>query len=109
LNTTTALSVLFPAQLSTRSETLFFPGKRTPFIRVAPKFPPSLWTTVDSRSTALVLGGKGGGETLALRIFNLLHYGHNAQVNALCLVLLGLAVAPLLLVAASVGLAVVMS
>ena len=24
-----------------------------------------------------------GGETLALRIFNLLHYGHNAQVNAL--------------------------
>jgi ABC-type Fe3+ transport system permease subunit/DNA-binding beta-propeller fold protein YncE len=37
-----------------------------------------------------------GGETLALRIFNLLHYGHNAQVNALCLTLLGLAVAPLL-------------
>ena len=35
-----------------------------------------------------------GGETLALRSFNLLHYGHNAQVNALCLVLLGLAVAP---------------
>ena len=36
-----------------------------------------------------------GGETLALRIFNLLHYGHNSQVNALCLLLLGLAVAPL--------------
>jgi len=36
-----------------------------------------------------------GGETLALRVFNLLHYGHNAQVNALCLTLLGLAVAPL--------------
>jgi ABC-type Fe3+ transport system permease subunit len=36
-----------------------------------------------------------GGETLALRIFNLLHYGHNAQVNALCLALLGVAVAPL--------------
>jgi len=35
-----------------------------------------------------------GGETLALRIFNLLHYGHNAQVNALCLTLLVLAVAP---------------
>jgi iron(III) transport system permease protein len=34
------------------------------------------------------------GETLALRVFNLLHYGHNAQVNALCLVLLGLALAP---------------
>jgi len=36
-----------------------------------------------------------GGETLALRIFNLLHYGHNAQVDALCLILLGLALAPL--------------
>lgn len=35
-----------------------------------------------------------GCETLALRIFNLLHYGHNAQVNALCLLLLGLAVLP---------------
>src|SRR5205823_14515698 len=37
-----------------------------------------------------------GGETLALNIFNLLHYGHNAQVNALCLILLGIAVVPLL-------------
>ncbi|HEV2209124.1 MAG TPA: 6-bladed beta-propeller [Verrucomicrobiae bacterium] len=36
-----------------------------------------------------------GGETLALRIFNLLHYGHNAQVNALCLTLLALALLPL--------------
>ncbi len=36
-----------------------------------------------------------GGETLALRIFNLLHYGHAAQVNALCVVMLGLAIAPL--------------
>jgi iron(III) transport system permease protein len=35
-----------------------------------------------------------GGETLALRIFNLLHYGHGAQVNALCVVMIGLAVAP---------------
>jgi iron(III) transport system permease protein len=40
-----------------------------------------------------------GGETLALRVFNLLHYGHNAQVNALCLLLLLLALAPLLLFA----------
>ncbi len=40
-----------------------------------------------------------GGETLALRIFNLLHYGHNAHVNALCLLLLLLALAPLLLFA----------
>jgi ABC-type Fe3+ transport system permease subunit/DNA-binding beta-propeller fold protein YncE len=37
-----------------------------------------------------------GGETLAVRIFNLLHYGHNAQVNALCLTLLLLAIAPLI-------------
>jgi ABC-type Fe3+ transport system permease subunit/sugar lactone lactonase YvrE len=38
-----------------------------------------------------------GGENLATRIFNLLHYGHNTQVNALCLVLLVLAVLPLAL------------
>ncbi len=38
-----------------------------------------------------------GGETLAVRIFNLLHYGHNAQVNALCLALLLLALGPLLI------------
>ncbi len=44
---------------------------------------------------SLVLIIPPGGETLALRVFNLLHYGHNAQVNALCLALLGLAVAPL--------------
>jgi len=44
----------------------------------------------------LVLIYPPGGETLALRIFNLLHYGHNAQVNALCVTLLALAVAPLL-------------
>ena len=37
-----------------------------------------------------------GGETLALRVFNLLHYGHHAQVNALCLILLLLAVLPLI-------------
>src|SRR5204862_6268186 len=37
-----------------------------------------------------------GGETLALRIFNLLHYGHNAPVNALCLLLLALAVLPMI-------------
>jgi len=42
----------------------------------------------------LILIYPPGGETLALRIFNLLHYGHNAQVNALCLLLLALAVAP---------------
>ena len=35
-----------------------------------------------------------GGETLALRVFNLLHYGHTAQVNAAALVLVALAVAP---------------
>lgn len=40
-----------------------------------------------------------GGETLALRIFNLLHYGHNAHVNALCVMLLLTAIAPLVLFA----------
>ena len=45
---------------------------------------------------SMILVVPPGGETLALRIFNLLHYGHNAQVNALCLTLLALAVAPLL-------------
>jgi ABC-type Fe3+ transport system permease subunit/DNA-binding beta-propeller fold protein YncE len=44
---------------------------------------------------SMILVVPPGGETLALRIFNLLHYGHNAQVNALCLTLLVLAVAPL--------------
>jgi ABC-type Fe3+ transport system permease subunit/DNA-binding beta-propeller fold protein YncE len=44
---------------------------------------------------SMILVVPPGGETLALRVFNLLHYGHNAQVNALCLALLALAVAPL--------------
>src|SRR5262249_50861953 len=44
----------------------------------------------------LVLIYPPGGETIALRLFNFLHYGHNTQVNALCVVLLVLAVAPLL-------------
>jgi ABC-type Fe3+ transport system permease subunit/DNA-binding beta-propeller fold protein YncE len=44
---------------------------------------------------SLVLVYPPGGETLAVRIFNLLHYGHAAQVNALCLTLLGLAILPL--------------
>ncbi len=51
-----------------------------------------LWD-VDS----IVLIVPPGGETLALRIFNLLHYGRNPQVNGLCLALLGLALTPLLL------------
>jgi ABC-type Fe3+ transport system permease subunit/DNA-binding beta-propeller fold protein YncE len=36
-----------------------------------------------------------GRETLALRIFNMLHYGHAGQVDALCVWLIILAVAPL--------------
>ena len=44
----------------------------------------------------LVLIVPPGGESLSLRIFNLLHYGHNSQVNALCLLLLVLALVPLL-------------
>lgn len=43
----------------------------------------------------LVLIVPPGGESLSLRVFNLLHYGHNSQVNALCLLLLGLALLPL--------------
>ena len=35
-----------------------------------------------------------GAETLALRIFNLLHYGHNAQVNGLTLLMMFSAVTP---------------
>jgi DNA-binding beta-propeller fold protein YncE/ABC-type molybdate transport system permease subunit len=45
---------------------------------------------------SMILVVPPGGETLALRVFNLLHYGHNAQVNALCLTLLALAVGPLI-------------
>lgn len=39
----------------------------------------------------IVLVQPPAGETLALRVFNFLHYGHAAQVNALCLIALGLA------------------
>jgi len=46
---------------------------------------------------SMILVVPPGGETVALRVFNLLHYGHNAQVNALCLTLVALAVAPLAL------------
>lgn len=51
----------------------------------------------------LVLIIPPGGETLALRVFNLLHYGHTAHVNALCLVLLATAVTPLLFAAVLVN------
>ena len=47
----------------------------------------------------LVLIVPPGRETLSLRVFNLLHYGHNDQVNALCLLLLLLGIAPLALFA----------
>lgn len=49
-----------------------------------------LW---DVESIVLVM--PPGGETMAVRIFNFLHYGHNPQVDALCLVLLMLAIGPL--------------
>ncbi|HTG43699.1 MAG TPA: hypothetical protein VK633_04130, partial [Verrucomicrobiae bacterium] len=38
-----------------------------------------------------------GGETVALRVFNLLHYGHTSDVNALCFLLLLVGLAPWLL------------
>jgi len=50
-----------------------------------------LW---DVESTLLLI--PPGGETLALRIFNLLHTGYSGQVNALCMTLLALGLAPLL-------------
>jgi ABC-type Fe3+ transport system permease subunit/DNA-binding beta-propeller fold protein YncE len=40
-----------------------------------------------------------GRETLALRVFNMLHYGHAGQVDALCVWLLIVALAPLALYA----------
>jgi ABC-type Fe3+ transport system permease subunit/DNA-binding beta-propeller fold protein YncE len=46
----------------------------------------------------LILVIPPGAETMPIRIFNFLHYGHNPQVNALCLILLLIAIAPLLLV-----------
>ena len=45
----------------------------------------------------LVLIVPPGRETISLRIFNLLHYGHNTQVDALCVLLLILAVFPLII------------
>jgi ABC-type Fe3+ transport system permease subunit/sugar lactone lactonase YvrE len=48
----------------------------------------------------LILIMPPGAETLSVRVFNFLHYGHNPQVNALCLILLLLAVAPLALLLA---------
>jgi iron(III) transport system permease protein len=54
-----------------------------------------LWCLWDVET--LVLMVPPGGETLALRIFNLLHYGHNTQVDALCVLLVALSAAPLVL------------
>jgi ABC-type Fe3+ transport system permease subunit/sugar lactone lactonase YvrE len=51
-----------------------------------------LWDT-----ETLLLLVPPGGETLALRIYNFLHFGRSAQVNALCLILLALASLPLVL------------
>lgn len=45
-----------------------------------------------------------GAETIALRVFNLLHYGHTAQVNALCVILLAIAAGPAMLYAACAAL-----
>lgn len=53
---------------------------------------------------SMILVVPPGDETLALRIFNLLHYGYNAQVNALCLTLLVVALVPLVLWQAGRGL-----
>jgi len=44
---------------------------------------------------AVLLVAPPGMQTVPMQVFNLLHYGHNSQVNALCLILLGLALTPL--------------
>ncbi len=44
---------------------------------------------------AVLLVAPPGMQTLPMQVFNLLHYGHNSHVNALCLILLGLALTPL--------------
>jgi ABC-type Fe3+ transport system permease subunit/DNA-binding beta-propeller fold protein YncE len=49
----------------------------------------------------LILIVPPGRETLALRVFNMLHYGHASQVDALCVWLLLFALAPLLLLLVS--------
>ncbi|MBL9138259.1 MAG: hypothetical protein JNK85_20490 [Verrucomicrobiales bacterium] len=54
----------------------------------------SLWDV-----ETLILVVPPGGDTLSLTIFNLLHYGHNAQVGALCLLLGGAAILPFLALA----------
>jgi iron(III) transport system permease protein len=46
---------------------------------------------------SLVLIYPPGCDTVPIRIFNLLHYGYDAQVSALCLVMLALAVVPLMI------------
>ncbi len=50
----------------------------------------SLWDV-----ETVILIAPPGGETLAMRVFNLLHYGHAPQVKAVCLLLIGLGLAPL--------------
>ncbi len=47
----------------------------------------------------LILIVPPGGETLAVRIFNMLHYGHAAQADALCVEMLLLGLAPFLVFA----------
>jgi len=46
---------------------------------------------------SLVLIYPPGCDTVPIRIFNLLHYGYDTQVSALCLVMLALAAAPFML------------
>lgn len=43
---------------------------------------------------SVVLIQPPGSETAAVRVFNLLHYGHASQVSAICLALLGFALLP---------------
>lgn len=63
-----------------------------------------LYTLILWDVETLILVSPAGSETISLRIFNMLHYGHTAQVNALCLwMLLGAIVPPLVWLALKKG------
>ncbi|MDB6040550.1 MAG: repeat containing protein, partial [Verrucomicrobiales bacterium] len=90
--------VLEAARLSGASNWQIF--RRIHLPRIAPQLFAAWYVTYllclwDAETMILVV--PPGAETLALRIFNMLHYGHTTQVNALCLLLLGLAVLPVVL------------
>ena len=85
-----------------------FGGNRWQQFRFA-EWPQSKWTLLAGayllyllclwEVETLLLIVPPGRETLALRVFNMLHYGHAGQVDALCVWLIILGLGPLLVVA----------